>query len=76
MHANRESAPIDRLGNSDQDFPFGIWKSGNGMSVDFGQNADNKIGMNPSRTIKSTHREPSEAHIHMLPGPGRGSDTY
>ena len=52
---NQESASIDRQGHGDQEFPFHIFKSGNKMSVDFRRTADDKIGMNPSRTIRSPH---------------------
>ena len=52
VSANQESTPIDIRGHGDREFPFGIQKSGNKMSVDFGRNADDKIGMNPSRTIR------------------------
>ena len=51
--ANQTSASIDIWGHGDWDFPFGSWKIGNKMSVDFGWNADEKIGMKPSRTIGS-----------------------
>ena len=53
MHAYQARAPIDIQGHSDGDFPFGSWKIGNKMSVDFGWNADDKIGMNPLITIRS-----------------------
>ena len=40
-------------GHGDLDFPFGSRKSGNKISVDFGRNVDEKIGMNPLRSIGS-----------------------
>ena len=54
VHSNQSIASIDRRGNSDREFPFRSWKSGNKMSVDFGQNADYEIGMNPSITTRSS----------------------
>ena len=51
--ANQASVVIYRWGHNDRDFPFGSRKSGNKMSVDFERNADDKIGMNPSRTIRT-----------------------
>ena len=53
---------IDIHLHSDQDFPFEIMKSGNKMSVDFGRNTDETIGMNSSRTIGS--------HTQRLTVPG------
>ena len=49
--ANQASTSIVTLGHSDWESPFGIQKSGNEMSVDFGQNADDILGTNPSRAI-------------------------
>ena len=46
---------VDRRGHSDRDLPFGSRKSGKRMSVDFGQNVDVKIGMNPLRAIRGPH---------------------
>ena len=66
--ANQVSHPIDRRGQSDQDFPFGSHKSGNGMSVDFGRNTNEKIGINPLRT--------PEAQGHRLPVPGSRDVAY
>ena len=43
---NQMSASIDINRYGDRYFPFGSWKSGNGKSVDFGQNADEKIEIN------------------------------
>ena len=43
VHANQSSAAIDRKRHSDWDFPFGSGK----------RNADDKIGMNLSKTIWS-----------------------
>ena len=51
MHVNQVIASIEIKRHGDRDFPFGSQKSGNETSVDFGRNADDKIGMNPSRTI-------------------------
>ena len=48
---NQARSSIDRRGNGNRDLPFGSWKSGNKMSVDFGRNMNDKIGMNPLRTI-------------------------
>ena len=48
---NQEIDYVDRQGRRDWGFSFGSHKSGNKMSDDFGRNADDKIGMNPSRTI-------------------------
>ena len=45
--SNQESASIYRRGHSDWYFPFGSWKSGNKISVNFGQNVDEKNRMNP-----------------------------
>ena len=50
-HANQEIDSIDRRVHGDWDPPFGSRKSGNKMSVDFGRNTDDEIGINPSRTI-------------------------
>ena len=47
VHTNQSSAFIDIQGHGDHDFPFRSWKSGNKMSVDFGQNAYENIGINP-----------------------------
>ena len=55
MHTNQSSTSIDRQGHSDRDTSLEIRKSGKKMSVDFGWNADDKIGMNPSRTIVIHH---------------------
>ena len=55
VHSNQSIASIDRRGNSDREFPFRSWKSGNVMTVDFGWNADDRIVMNPSRTIGNPH---------------------
>ena len=49
--ANKSISSIDIWDHSDQEFPSGSRKSGNEMSVDFGRNMDDKIGMNPLRTI-------------------------
>ena len=49
--ANQSRNYIDRRGNSDRNSPFGSCKSGDEMSVDFGRNVDDKISMNPLRTI-------------------------
>ena len=54
MHANQAIDFIEIQIHGDYDFPFGSWKSGNEMSIDFGRNADDKIGMNPLRTIGPT----------------------
>ena len=68
---NQASASIDRRGNGVQEFHFGSWKSGNKTSVDFGRNADERIGMNPSITIGSpqpqiTRTRPSNCNILPL----------
>ena len=52
-HANQDSTSIDRQGKGYQDFPFGGRKDGNKIGVDFGWNADEKIVMNPSTTIRT-----------------------
>ena len=51
MEDNQSSASIARRENNTRALPFRSWKSGNNMSVDFGQNADDKIRMNPLRNI-------------------------
>ena len=51
--ANQVSNSVDRRGHSDRYFPFGSRKSGNEMSVYFGRNANDKIGMNPLKSIWS-----------------------
>ena len=51
VEANQAQAYIDRWGYGDRGFPFDIQKSGNGMSVGFRQNTDDKIGINTLRTI-------------------------
>ena len=48
---NQAQASIDRWVKGDQGFPFRSQRSGNGMSVGFGQNAYVKIGINTPRTI-------------------------
>ena len=55
VYANKLGDSIDRRENFERDFPYGSLKSGNKMSVDFGRNADEKIGMNPLRTIGIPH---------------------
>ena len=49
--ANQASASVDILRHGDWDFPFRIQKSGNKISVDFVWIVNDKIGINPSRTI-------------------------
>ena len=50
--SNQAIYSIDKRGQGDWESSFGSWKSGNGLSVDFGRKASEKeIGMNPSRTI-------------------------
>ena len=56
IHSNQVSASVDIQVHGDWEFPFGSRKSGNKMSVDFRQNADDKIGMNPSRTFSCDNR--------------------
>ena len=51
LHANQVGDSIDRSGHHEREIPYGILKIGNKMSVDFGRNADETIGMNPLRTI-------------------------
>ena len=51
IYANQAIASIDRLGHGDQELTLGSSNIGNKMSVDFGRNADDKIRVNPSRTI-------------------------
>ena len=53
--ANQAIYYIDRQGHGDWYLPFGSWKSGNEINVDFGRNADDKIGMNPLRTTGILH---------------------
>ena len=53
--ANQSSASIDRWVHGDWYLYLGSQKSGNKMSVDFGRNTDDKIGMEPSRTIRRPH---------------------
>ena len=53
VNAKQVRSSIDRRVNGDWGFSFGGQKSGNEMSVDFGNNADDEIGMNPLRTIGS-----------------------
>ena len=43
LEAKQASTSIDRQGHGYQDFPFGSRKSGDGMSVDFGRNANEKL---------------------------------
>ena len=50
---NKASTSVDRWERSDRDSPFGSRKSGIKISVDFGQNVDDKIAMNLSRSIRS-----------------------
>ena len=54
-HANQYNASIAIREHSDQEFTFRNWKSSKNISVDFGRNADEKIGMNPLRTIGISH---------------------
>ena len=49
---NKASTSVDRWERSDRDSPFGSRKSGIKISVDFGQNVDDKIAMNLSRSIR------------------------
>ena len=51
MHANQASASVDILVHVNRDFYFESRNIGKKISVDFGRNANDKIGMNPSRTI-------------------------
>ena len=46
VNSNQSRTYIDRRGHYDWYLPFGIQKIGNGMSVDFRWNTDDKIGMN------------------------------
>ena len=50
--ANQASTSIYRWGHGDWAFPFDIQKSSNKMIAISGQNTYEKIGINPSRTIK------------------------
>ena len=52
--ANQANDSIDIRQHGDCDFAFGSWKTVT-KSVDFGRNAEEKIGMNPSRTIEIPH---------------------
>ena len=52
-NANQDISSVDIRVRGGQYLPFGSQKIGNEMSVDFRGNADEKIGMNPSRTIGS-----------------------
>ena len=50
--SNQAIYSIDKRGQGDWESSFGSWKSGNGLSVDFGRKASEKeIGMNLSRNI-------------------------
>ena len=40
VESNQESGSVDIRGNGDREFPFRILNSGNKISVDFGQKAD------------------------------------
>ena len=53
FHSNQSISKIDKWLHGESDVPFGILNSGKKMIVYFGWNADDKIGMNPSRTIGS-----------------------
>ena len=61
--ANQLRTSIDIRGNGDWEYPFGSRKIGNEMSVGFGRNADDKIGMNPSRAIRSPHPQVSRTML-------------
>ena len=67
VEAKQDSNFIDRLGHGDGVFSFGSWNSGNKTSVDFGQNADEKLEL--------THKYSSEYNVHILPGPGWATET-
>ena len=51
VHSKQLSTPIDIQEHGDQYFLFGSRKSGNKISVNFGRNIDEKIGMKPLRNI-------------------------
>ena len=55
---NQGVTSIHILVHGDWEFPFGSRKISNKMSVYFGQKADDKIGMNPSRTIGISRPRP------------------
>ena len=63
VEANQAITSIDICRHGDQGSPFGSQKNSNEISVDFGRNADEKLEL--------LHREPLEAHTHILPGPDR-----
>ena len=68
---NQVSTSIDIRENGDWDFPFRIRKRGNKISVNFGRNADEKIGMYPLRIIvnpltKLTRNRMSNCNIFEL----------
>ena len=50
---NQASASIDIRGHSEREISFGIRKSCEKISIDFGRNNNDGIGVNPSRTIGS-----------------------
>ena len=55
VHFYKMSAFVDRWGHGNQNFSSGSQKNGNKMSVGFGRNVNDKIGMNPSRIIGNPH---------------------
>ena len=75
VEANQDIASIYRYLHGDWYFPFGSWKSGNKIIVDFGWNVDDKIVMNPLSTIviplpQLTSNSLSNCEIFNLVGSG------
>ena len=60
IHTNQVSSSIDRWFHVDQKLSFKSWKSCDEMSIDFGQDTNISIPMNPTRTTGSiTPQAPS-----------------
>ena len=53
IHTDQASDSIDRQVHGDQYIPFSSWNSCNKTSIDFGQNTNDVIYVNPLRTIGS-----------------------
>ena len=51
IHINQERSSIDRQGHSNWELSYESQKSYDKRSIDFGQNKNNGIHMNPSITI-------------------------
>ena len=56
VYSNQSSASIDVRRHSDQDIPFGSRKIGNDISVDFGQNENDKSVSNQIRYKRLFHQ--------------------